>query len=73
MKEIGEKIMDYNYKSIEEFNKEQGYGSTEDLLIVKQLKESFNDYDVLEILNIISNICYHCYDSSRDCQCMNDN
>jgi len=46
---------------------------SENPLLVRQLRKKISDPELLlEVLEIFSEICLHCFDAKRGCQCSND-
>ena len=65
------------YKTIGEWVKDHTHMPPDyEPLLIKKLKEKgFDDQEILKILNVhdvYNDVCQHCYDGDRSCQCWND-
>ena len=45
---------------------------TDENAFIKELRRNFRDEQIMLILDIIDDICVHCWDGSPGCYCCND-
>ena len=58
---------------IREFNEDNRWLSKRDVLLVRQLKQiGLNKVWVARVLDVLEDICKHCWDSDFHCSCWND-
>ena len=48
------------------------HGSKKDVLFIKRLREFFDDDEIEEILEIITDTCRWCWNNDSNCYCMCD-
>lgn len=60
--------------SCKEANKKwsQKFGRDEILFISRLKDKGLDDVDIFNIIEVFENICLHCFDYDRGCQCWND-
>jgi hypothetical protein len=64
---------DVRYGSLDEFITYYRFRSHEGLLVIDKLREVLDsDEEILDVINVIINICPHCYDAEFPCYCSMD-
>ena len=49
------------------------FSGTDENLFIRNLKDKgLDDIDIFNVIEVLSNICKHCYDAPHNCQCWND-
>ncbi len=54
-------------------NNSSFFAKGHDLLLVQEMREKgLSNEDIIKCLEVIEDICPHCYDAGSGCQCWND-
>jgi len=53
------------------FNRDYG-ASDADVVLVSRLREFLTSDQVARVLDLVDDVCLHCFDGPRWCQCAND-